>query len=122
MDLGCGNGTQTRYLVNHFARGMCTEITPSAVETARTKNAAPSISYRVLDALCSDDVQVLREEIGNTNLYTRAVLHQLSPADHATAIQRIKRLNPLCPTDHRVWTAPWLCAGLPASDYAGHGE
>jgi len=92
IDLGCGNGTQTRFLANHFARVIGTEISPAAVEIARTKNAAPNASYRVLDVLCPDDAQALHQEIGDANVYMRAVLHQLSPADHATAIQSIERL------------------------------
>lgn len=92
IDLGCGNGTQTRFLADHFARVIGTEISPAAVEIARTKNAAPNASYRVLDVLCPDDAQALHHEIGDANLYMRAVLHQLSPGDHATAIQSIERL------------------------------
>ena len=92
IDLGCGNGTQTRFLADHFARVMGTEIAPAAVEIARTKNAAPNITYRVLDVLRPDDAQALHEEIGDANVYMRAVLHQLSPADHTTAIQSIERL------------------------------
>jgi SAM-dependent methyltransferase len=92
IDLGCGNGTQTRFLADHFARVIGTEISPAAVQISQTKNAAPNTSYRVLDVLCPDDAQALHEEIGDANLYMRAVLHQLSPADHATAIQSIERL------------------------------
>jgi len=92
IDLGCGNGTQTRFLADHFAKVVGTEISPAAVAIASTKNAAPNVSYRVLDVLCPDDAQALHEEIGDANLYMRAVLHQLSPADHATAIQSIERL------------------------------
>jgi SAM-dependent methyltransferase len=92
VDLGCGNGTQTRFLADHFAKVMGTEISPAAVAIAHTKNAAPNISYRILDVLCPDDAQALHEEIGDANLYMRAVLHQLSPVDHATAIQSIERL------------------------------
>jgi SAM-dependent methyltransferase len=92
IDLGCGNGTQTRFLANHFPRVLGTEISPAAVEIARTKQAAPNVSYRVLDVLSPDAAQVLHEEIGDANVYMRAVLHQLSPADHATAIQSIERL------------------------------
>lgn len=92
IDLGCGNGTQTRFLANHFARVIGTEISPAAVRIAQTKNAAPNASYRVLDVLCPDEAQALHEEIGDANVYMRAVLHQLSPADHATAIQSIGRL------------------------------
>ena len=92
IDLGCGNGTQTRFLANHFARVIGTEISPAAVQIARTKHAASNASYRVLDVLSPDDAQALHEEIGDANLYMRAVLHQLAPADHATAIQSIERL------------------------------
>jgi len=92
IDLGCGNGTQTRFLADHFARVIGTEISPAAVQISQTKNAAPNASYRVLDVLCPDDAQALHEEIGDANLYMRTVLHQLSPADHASAIQSIERL------------------------------
>lgn len=92
IDLGCGNGTQTRFLADHFARVIGTEISPTAVEISRTNNAAPNISYRILDVLCPADAQTLHDEIGDANVYMRTVLHQLSPADHATAIQSIERL------------------------------
>jgi SAM-dependent methyltransferase len=92
IDLGCGNGTQTGFLANHFARVIGTEISPAAVRIAQTKHAAPNASYRVLDVLCPDDAQALHNEIGDANVYMRAVLHQLSLADHATAIQSIGRL------------------------------
>jgi SAM-dependent methyltransferase len=92
IDLGCGNGTQTRFLADHFSKVIGTEISPAAVEIAQTKNGAPNVSYRVFDVLCPEDAQALHEEIGDANLYMRTVLHQLSPADHATAIQSIERL------------------------------
>jgi len=92
IDLGCGNGTQTRFLADHFAKVIGTEISPTAVEISQTNNAAPNISYRILDVLCPADAQTLHDEIGDANLYMRTVLHQLSPTDHATAIQSIERL------------------------------
>ena len=92
IDLGCGNGTQTRFFARHFARVIGTEISPAAIDIARTKNAAPNISYRILDVLYPDDAQALHEEIGDANLYMRGVLHQLSPPDQATAIESIERL------------------------------
>lgn len=92
IDLGCGNGTQTRFLGDHFARVIGTEIAPAAVQIARTTNATANITYRVLDVLHPDDAQALHEEVGDANIYLRAVLHQLSPADQPTAIQSIERL------------------------------
>lgn len=92
IDIGCGNGTQTRFLGSHFARVIGTEIAPAAVELAGKTNAAANISYRLLDVLNPDDAQVLHEEIGDANVYLRAVLHQLSPHDQPTAVQNIERL------------------------------
>lgn len=92
IDLGCGNGTQTRCLADHFPRVIGTEISPAAVDIARMKHAAPNVSYRILDVLSPNDAQALHDEIGDANIYMRGVLHQLSPADQATAIQSIGRL------------------------------
>ncbi len=92
VDLGCGNGTQTRFLAKHFSRVIGTEIAPAAVELARKTNGAPNVSYRLLDVLCPGDAQRLHEEIGDANLYVRTVLHQLSSADHKTAAESIEQL------------------------------
>lgn len=92
IDLGCGNGTQTRYLANYFAKVIGTEIAHAAVQLAERTNGAPNVTYRVLDVLRPDDAQHLHDEIGDANLYMRAVLHQLSPSDHATAVQSIEWL------------------------------
>ena len=92
IDLGCGNGTQTRFLAKHFARVIGTEIAPAAVELAGKINGATNVSYRLLDVLRPDDAQRLHDEIGDANVYMRAVLHQLSPSDHATAVRSIERL------------------------------
>lgn len=92
VDLGCGNGTQTRFLAKHFAKVIGTEIAPAAVELAGRTNGAANVTYRLLDVLRPDDAQAFHQEIGDANVYMRAVLHQLSPSDHATAVQSIERL------------------------------
>lgn len=92
IDLGCGNGTQTRFLANIFMTVIGTEIAPAAVRLAEKTNSAANASYRLLDVLNPNDAQALHDEIGDANIYLRAVLHQLSPADHATAVQSIDRL------------------------------
>lgn len=92
IDLGCGNGTQTQFLGSQFARVIGTEIAPAAVELARKTNGAANVSYRLLDVLNPNDAQALHDEIGDANIYLRAVLHQLSPADQPMAVQSIERL------------------------------
>lgn len=92
IDLECGSGTQTRFLADHFSMVIGTEIAPAAVKVAEKTNVAANITYRLLDVLHPDEAQCLHDEIGDANLYMRAVLHQLSPEDHATAVQSIERL------------------------------
>jgi SAM-dependent methyltransferase len=92
IDVGCGNGTQTRFLANHFTRVIGTEIAPAAVDLAGKTNGAANITYRVLDLLQPDDARAVHREIGDANLYLRAVLHQLSPTDQLPAAQSLERL------------------------------
>jgi len=87
VDLGCGNGTQTRFFADHFARVIGTEISPAAVKIAQTKNAAPNISYRILDVLCPADAQALHEETGDANVYMRG----MTSAGCAPRIQELKK-------------------------------
>lgn len=92
IDVGCGNGRQTRFLANHFRQVIGTEVAPAAVGLAGKTNGAANIMYRVLDLLRPDDAQAVHREIGDANLYMRAVLHQLSPADQPTAAQSLEHL------------------------------
>lgn len=92
IDLGCGNGTQTLFLGKHFTKVIGTEIAPAAVELAGKTNAAQNVSYRLLDVLRPDDAEAIHKELGDANIYLRAVLHQLSPVDQSTAIESIERL------------------------------
>lgn len=92
IDLGCGNGTQTLFLGKHFTKVIGTEIAPAAVELAGKINAAQNVSYRLLDVLRPDAAEAIHKELGDANIYLRAVLHQLSPVDQSTAIESIERL------------------------------
>ena len=92
IDVGCGNGTQTRFLAKYFSRVIGTEIAPAAVELAGRTNGLANIAYRLLDVLRPDDAHALHVDVGDANVYMRAVIHQLSPADHSTAVQSIERL------------------------------
>ena len=43
VDLGCGNGTQTRFLANHFTRVIGTEISPAAVRFPKRNKRPPML-------------------------------------------------------------------------------
>jgi SAM-dependent methyltransferase len=92
LDLGCGNGTQTRFLAQHWGAVIGVDIAPAAVEIARATNAAANIVYRVLDLLSAEDVARLHADIGAANIYMRTVLHQLAPQDQPGAVQGVEQL------------------------------
>jgi SAM-dependent methyltransferases related to tRNA (uracil-5-)-methyltransferase len=41
IDLGCGNGTQTRFLADHFSKVIGTEISPAAVRLPKRRMVLP---------------------------------------------------------------------------------
>ncbi|MBR7678715.1 class I SAM-dependent methyltransferase, partial [Streptomyces daliensis] len=71
VDVGCGNGTQTRFLARHYARVIGVDLSGTAVE------------FRRLDAADPAPVGKLSEELGDADVYLRGVLHQCGPDDRA---------------------------------------
>lgn len=92
LDVGCGNGTQTRFLGDHFARVIGLDVSETAMASARRSAAGPSVEYRALDVLAPEHAEALHAEIGDANVYIRAVLHQFLPPDRPPAARSIERL------------------------------
>ncbi|MGP2438100.1 class I SAM-dependent methyltransferase [Streptomyces sp. JW3] len=81
VDLGCGNGTQTRYLADRFAHVVGADLSAAALDHARRADPAGQAGYRQLDAADKTEVQTLHAELGDANVYLRGVLHQCEPED-----------------------------------------
>ncbi|MEV7151940.1 class I SAM-dependent methyltransferase [Streptomyces sp. NPDC093084] len=81
VDLGCGNGTQTRFLAGRFPRVLGTDIAEAALEHARDADPAGLARYRRLDASEKTEAEALHAELGDANVYMRGVLHQCDPDD-----------------------------------------
>ncbi|MEU1348558.1 class I SAM-dependent methyltransferase [Streptomyces sp. NPDC005775] len=79
VDLGCGNGTQTRYLATRFAHAIGVDLSHAAVGHARRADPEGVAEFLQLDLVDGDAVRALRERIGDTNVYMRAVIHQSEP-------------------------------------------
>src|ERR1041384_2080653 len=90
VDVGCGNGTQTRYLAGRFDRVIGVDIADAAVQSARA--AGSEAEYRRMDLLDPADVDALRTRTGDVNLYVRGVRHQIPPDGLAAAFAGIARL------------------------------
>ncbi|WP_328552577.1 class I SAM-dependent methyltransferase [Streptomyces sp. NBC_00358] len=92
VDLGCGNGTQTRFLADRFPRVVGTDLAPAALDRARTADPAGRAGYRLLDAADRTEAEALHEELGDANVYMRGVLHQSEPDDRQPLVDGLATL------------------------------
>jgi SAM-dependent methyltransferase len=80
IDVGCGNGTYTRWLADLFPRVLGIDVSPGAVELAKRQSAGvPNAEFMVLDAAAADAGQHLLERLGPVNVFVRGVFHILKP-------------------------------------------
>jgi len=92
IDLGCGNGTQTRFLADRFNHVVGVDLSAAAVDHARHADPAGQATYRVLDATDKTEVETLHAELGDANVYMRGVLHQVDPDDRQPLVDGIATL------------------------------
>jgi SAM-dependent methyltransferase len=92
VDLGCGSGTQTRFLADRFPHVVGVDLAPAAVGLARRADPAGRADYRVLDATDKTAAQTLRAELGDCNVYVRGVLHHCDPDDRQELVDTVATL------------------------------
>ncbi|MER5728622.1 class I SAM-dependent methyltransferase [Streptomyces sp. NPDC002138] len=80
-DLGCGNGTQTRFLATRFAAAVGVDLSAAAVAHARRADPAQAAAYEQLDLTDGRAAHALHARLGDAHVYLRAVLHQSDPED-----------------------------------------
>ncbi|MBT2393515.1 class I SAM-dependent methyltransferase [Streptomyces maoxianensis] len=81
VDLGCGNGTQTRFLADRFPRVLGVDLSAAAIELAGRQDKVGQARFREIDAVDGAEVAQLHAELGDANVYVRGVLHQCDPED-----------------------------------------
>jgi SAM-dependent methyltransferase len=79
VDLGCGSGTTSRFLARRFERVIGVDLSREAVAHARRADTGGTVEFRQLDASDPDAVARLHAELGDVNVYMRAVIHQSEP-------------------------------------------
>ncbi|MEU5096924.1 class I SAM-dependent methyltransferase [Streptomyces sp. NPDC020996] len=92
VDLGCGNGTQTRFLADRFPDVVGADLSAAAVEHARRADPAGQAAYRVLDFAAKNETETLHAELGDANVYLRGVLHQAEPDDRQRMVDSVAAL------------------------------
>lgn len=93
LDMGCGNGRQTRFLARFFDRVIGVDISQAAVELARKETGeVENIEYRVLNAVNIEEAEALHAEFGDFNIYMRGVLHLIKMRDRKNFISSLEVL------------------------------
>ncbi|MGV9878818.1 class I SAM-dependent methyltransferase [Streptomyces sp. NPDC003006] len=93
VDLGCGNGTQTRFLADRFRRVLGVDLSAAALAHARHADPADQVDFRQLDAAEKSQADQLHAEFGDMNVYMRGVLHQCEPDDRQPLIDSVATLT-----------------------------
>lgn len=80
VDVGCGNGTHTRWLAGLFPSVLGVDVSAGAIDRARQESDdVPNAEYAVLDATAGDAGTRLVERLGPANVFVRGVFHVLKP-------------------------------------------
>ncbi|MFC3300796.1 class I SAM-dependent methyltransferase [Arthrobacter agilis] len=84
VDVGCGNGQWTRWLVGRFPAAVGVDVADSAVLRARAESlGVAGVSYRTLDLTSPGTGGRLHGEFGDANVFIRGVFHVLRPKQRA---------------------------------------
>ncbi|MEV8314477.1 class I SAM-dependent methyltransferase [Streptomyces sp. NPDC059900] len=92
VDIGCGNGTQTRFLADRHLRVLGVDLSAAALAHARRADPAEQVEFRQVDAAERSEAEQLHAELGDVNVYMRGVLHQCDPADRGPLVEGIAAL------------------------------
>ncbi|MFE2430502.1 methyltransferase domain-containing protein [Streptomyces sp. NPDC059373] len=92
VDLGCGNGTQTRFLAGRYGRVVGVDLAAAAIERARRADPGGLAEYRQLNGADAEAVRALHAELGDANVYMRGVLHQCEPDERGPLVEGIAEL------------------------------
>ena len=92
VDLGCGDGRQTRFLAAHTGRVVGVDIAPSAIARAQRAGNPGNVDYRVLDVRVAAELSALHDELGDANVYLRGVLHAVPATQRRVVAEGIATL------------------------------
>ncbi|PZD74735.1 tRNA (cmo5U34)-methyltransferase [Acaryochloris thomasi RCC1774] len=92
VDFGCGNGTQTFFLAEHFPQVLGLDVSAAAIQQARSGIQGNQPTFVVLDATDLQQAQTLHKNIGDANIFIRGVLHQIQAEDRPPVIASLQHL------------------------------
>ncbi|MBG6215429.1 MULTISPECIES: class I SAM-dependent methyltransferase [unclassified Cryobacterium] len=91
IDVGCGNGTHTRWLAGLFPSVLGIDVSTGAVELARREAAGlQNADFMVMDAAGAGAGEHLLERMGPANVFVRGVFHVLKPDKQASLAANLR--------------------------------
>ncbi len=92
LDIGCGNGTQSAALAEHYGRVLGLDFAPAAIDHAQRLQAGAGVEFRTFDLADTAAAGALHDELGDVNIYMRGVLHQMPDERRADAAASLAAL------------------------------
>lgn len=93
VDVGCGNGRQSRLLAQYFPAVIGVDLSADAVDRAEQESAdLPNLRFEALDLVADGAGDRLVELIGEANVFVRGVFHVLPPAAQAGAARALRKV------------------------------
>ena len=93
LDLGCGNGRQSRFLAQHFSQVIGVDVSANATQQAQQESATTTnVTFRVFDGTDPAQAQALHDEFGDVNIYMRGVFHVIQKPDRANFVASLQTL------------------------------
>ncbi|WP_283138047.1 non-ribosomal peptide synthetase [Rhizohabitans arisaemae] len=94
VDIGCGNGRFTRAFAARFPAAVGTDVSASAIAHAVAESVrTPRTAFQTLDATRPEEGTALAMEIGDANVFVRAVLHVLDDAGRRGFAETVAELT-----------------------------
>jgi SAM-dependent methyltransferase len=94
IDVGCGNGTHTRWLAGLFPRVLGLDVSEGAIARAEEEaKDVPNADFLVLDAAGDGAGELLLERLGPANVFVRGVFHVLKSDRQAALATNLRTVT-----------------------------
>jgi len=93
LDLGSGNGRQSRFLAKYFPKVIGVDVSDQAIQQAKRESEhVDNLEFYVFNATDPQQAQALHEKFGDVNIYMRGVFHVIQKPDRANFVTSLKTL------------------------------
>ncbi|MFC4634277.1 class I SAM-dependent methyltransferase [Dokdonia ponticola] len=106
IDIGCGTGTQTLYLSQHYNNITGIDVSKKAILSTSKPTNQLGLRFEVMDMLDTEACLKLHKKVGDSNIYMRGVLHQIPYIHRTSFVHNLKILLGQLGTIFMIETAP----------------